>query len=51
MEDDAMDDKKPAPEKLPGNHGQFGTDNATEDYKRLKEDLPASEPPERGGRG
>ena len=38
---------------LPGNHGQFGTNNATEDYKPL-EDMPdapvnpiAPEPPQK----
>lgn len=35
-----MDDDKP---KLPGNHGQFGTNVATEDYPRL-DDKPAAEP-------
>ena len=52
-----MDQNKPADDKqpvegktkldeLPGNNGQFGTDNATEDYKPLK-----PEPPATGGRG
>jgi len=30
---------------LPGNHGQFGESNATEDYKPL-EDMPAAPVPE-----
>ena len=30
--------------KLPGNHGQFGETNATEDYKPLRE-APAPSPP------
>ena len=46
-----MADEKPAPETLPGNHGQFGTDNATEDYKPLKEEPPASDQPTPGRRG
>jgi hypothetical protein len=47
--DSAMtqDDKTPDETKpvLPGNHGQFGEDNATEDYKLL-EDHPSPAEPE-----
>ena len=35
------DDKAPKP--LPGNHGQFGPDKATEGYERLK-DAPTPPP-------
>ncbi len=43
-ETDMADEMKhPTPPKLPGDHGQFGTSDATEDYKRLK-DLPKPTP-------
>ncbi len=32
-DDDAK--QEPAKDKLPGNHGQFGNSDATEDYKKL----------------
>lgn len=39
--------KHPIPPKLPGDHGQFGTSDATEDYKRLKDSpKPAPDPDE-----
>ena len=28
---------KPTDKTLPGDHGQFGVDNATEEYRRLKD--------------
>ena len=37
-----MDDKPKDP--LPGNHGQFGADDATEDYKPLKDQPAAPDP-------
>ena len=45
----AQDEKAPEQAKpaLPGNHGQFGEDTATEDYKSL-EDHPAPGAPTRG---
>lgn len=43
-----MDDEKPAADRLPGNHGQFGTDNATEDYKPLAPATPSPEPADSG---
>jgi hypothetical protein len=35
--------KHSPPPKLPGDHGQFGNSDATEDYKRLK-DMPKPAP-------
>ena len=46
-----MADDKPAAEKLPGNHGQFGTDNATEDYKPLRQEPPVPDRPIPAERG
>lgn len=37
-----MDDDKPRADKLPGNHGQFGNDNATEEYEPLQPGVPAA---------
>ncbi len=38
---------KPTDKTLPGDHGQFGLDNATEDYNRLKDaPKPAPNPDE-----
>ncbi len=41
-----QDDKAPEQPKpvLPGNHGQFGEDNATEDYKPLEDHASPAEP-------
>ncbi len=44
-----MDDEKP--ETLPGNYGQFGTDNATEDYRPLRPEPPVADQPAPDGRG
>lgn len=38
-----MDDKK-TPDSLPGNHGQFGANDATEDYKPLPDQDAAGSP-------
>jgi hypothetical protein len=44
-----QDDKTPKP-VLPGNHGQFGEDIATEDYKKLEDHPSPAEPaPEDSG--
>ena len=40
-------DEKPA---LPGNHGQFGANNATEDFQHL-EDHPTPDAPKPAGSG
>ena len=37
-------DENTGKDKLPGNHGQFGAGDATEDYKKL-EDQPAPKAP------
>ena len=38
-----MDEKK-TPDSLPGNHGQFGANHATEDYKPLPDHDAAGSP-------
>ena len=45
MADDDKTDAKPA---LPGNHGQFGANNATEDYEPLPDHPSADEPATQG---
>jgi hypothetical protein len=43
MTQDDKTPERPKPE-LPGNHGQFGEDNATEDYKLLEDQPSPGEP-------
>ena len=45
-----MDDDNAPAEKLPGNHGQFGRDNATEEYKPLQPNTPGPAQPAAGER-
>lgn len=39
-----MTDEKKSIDDLPGNHGQFGANNATEDYKPLPDHEDAAAP-------
>ncbi len=50
MRSDPVDDDKPAADKLPGNHGQFGNDNATEEYEPLQPATPGPQPTDPGER-
>ena len=45
---DASKDEKPA---LPGNHGQFGENDATEDYKPLENQPAPAQPGTQSGDG
>lgn len=55
-DDDAKQDPAPGPasgpapgkDKLPGNHGQFGTSDATEDYKKLEDQPDPDAAPSQG---
>ena len=44
------DDKtaKPGPAPLPGNHGQFGAGDATEEFKKLDNQPAPAEPGDQG---
>ncbi len=51
----AMDDKAAGKPELPGNHGQFGSSDATDDAKPLENhptpDEPATQGPKQTGAG
>ncbi len=45
-----MTDEKTQKAKLPGDHGQFGESNATEEYKPMADHPAAGEPGDQGAK-
>ena len=50
MTDEKTEDKKTEKGKLPGDHGQFGENNATEEYKPLEDHPTPGEPGDQGAK-